>query len=78
MPRLQVGEMNLLVSSGLSVGQRFHLKVRSTAKAVPSTVIGFCENNAELEFDEPQSGIASGQAAVLYSGDRVIGGGWIK
>ncbi len=78
VPRLQVGEMNLLVSSGLSVGQRFHLKVRSTAKAVPSTVIGFCENNAELEFDEPQSGIASGQAAVLYSGDRVIGGGWIK
>lgn len=78
VPRLHVGEMNLLVSSGLSVGQRFHLKVRSTARAVPSTVVSYCENNAELVFDTPQSGIASGQAAVLYSGDRVIGGGWIE
>jgi tRNA-specific 2-thiouridylase len=70
--------MNLLVSSGLSAGERFHVKVRSTAKPVLTTVVNFCVDNAELEFDEPQSGIASGQAAVLYSGDRVIGGGWIK
>jgi tRNA-uridine 2-sulfurtransferase len=70
--------MNLLVSSGLSEGERFHVKVRSTAKAVPTTVVNFCMDNVEFEFDEPQSGIASGQAAVLYSGDRVIGGGWIR
>ena len=78
VPRLQLGGMNLLVSSCLSVGERFHVKVRSTAKPVPTTVVDFCMDNADLEFDEPQSGIASGQAAVLYSGDRVIGGGWIK
>lgn len=76
--RLLVVGMNLLVSSSLSVGERFRVKVRSTAKAVPSTVVNFCGDSTELEFDEPQSGIASGQAAVFYSGDRVIGGGWIK
>jgi len=29
-------------------------------------------------FDEPQSGVSPGQAAVLYEGDRVIAGGWIE
>lgn len=30
-----------------------------------------------VDFDEPQSGVAPGQACVLYDGDRVLGGGWI-
>ena len=29
-------------------------------------------------FDEPCHGIAPGQAAVCYDGDRVLGGGWIE
>ncbi len=78
VPRLWVRDVNVLVSAGLSAGNRFRVKVRSTAKAVPSTVVHLSGDDAELEFDEPQSGIASGQAAVFYSGDRVIGGGWIK
>ncbi|MCC9657806.1 tRNA 2-thiouridine(34) synthase MnmA [Rhodopirellula halodulae] len=28
-------------------------------------------------FDEPQSAVAPGQAAVVYDGERVLGGGWI-
>lgn len=32
---------------------------------------------AEVVFDEPQRAIAPGQAAVVYDGDRVLGGGWI-
>ena len=30
-----------------------------------------------VELAEAQYGIAPGQAAVFYSGDRVLGGGWI-
>ncbi len=30
-----------------------------------------------VRFCEPQSAIAPGQAAVVYDGDRVLGGGWI-
>lgn len=30
-----------------------------------------------VEFDQPQQGVAPGQACVLYDGDRVLGGGWI-
>ncbi len=28
-------------------------------------------------FASPEYGVAPGQAAVLYAGDRVLGGGWI-
>lgn len=30
-----------------------------------------------VEFDEPQIGVAPGQAVVLYDDDRLLGGGWI-
>ena len=49
------------------------VKVRSMAKPVPVRFDG--EN---LLFDAPEYGVAPGQAAVFYAGDRVLGGGWIE
>ncbi|MBA3898159.1 MAG: tRNA 2-thiouridine(34) synthase MnmA [Sphingomonadaceae bacterium] len=48
-------------------------KVRSLAKPVPA----FLED-VWLRFDAPEYGVAPGQAAVLYAGERVLGGGWIE
>ncbi|MAC11183.1 MAG: tRNA 2-thiouridine(34) synthase MnmA [Sphingorhabdus sp.] len=48
-------------------------KVRSLAKPVPARL----EGNRIL-FDEPEYGVAPGQAAVLYRGTQVLGGGWIE
>jgi tRNA-specific 2-thiouridylase len=31
----------------------------------------------QVRFQEPQFGVAPGQAVVFYDGDRVLGGGWI-
>jgi tRNA-uridine 2-sulfurtransferase len=31
-----------------------------------------------LRFDADEYGVAPGQAAVLYDGERVLGGGWIE
>jgi tRNA-specific 2-thiouridylase len=31
-----------------------------------------------VQFDQPFHGVAPGQAAVCYDGDRVLGGGWIE
>ncbi|WP_395236943.1 aminomethyltransferase beta-barrel domain-containing protein [Salmonella sp. ZJHZ21_0184] len=42
------------------------------AKPVPARLEG-----DRLLFDAPEYGVAPGQAAVLYAGDRVLGGGWI-
>ncbi|WP_374939381.1 tRNA 2-thiouridine(34) synthase MnmA [Sphingomonas sp. NBWT7] len=47
-------------------------KVRSMAKPVPARFDG-----DRLVFDAPEYGVSPGQAAVLYDGDRVLGGGWI-
>ncbi|MBO9575624.1 MAG: tRNA 2-thiouridine(34) synthase MnmA [Sphingobium sp.] len=48
-------------------------KVRSMAKPVPARLDG-----ERLVFDGPEYGVAPGQAAVLYTGDQVLGGGWIE
>jgi len=48
-------------------------KVRSMARPVPASLDG-----SELRFAEPEYGVAPGQAAVLYAGERVLGGGWIE
>jgi tRNA-uridine 2-sulfurtransferase len=48
-------------------------KVRSMAKPVPASRKGDW-----VSFDAPEYGVSPGQAAVLYAGDRVIGGGWIE
>ncbi len=47
-------------------------KVRSMARPVPAQL-----NDGRLSFDSPEYGVAPGQAAVLYAGDRILGGGWI-
>jgi len=47
-------------------------KVRSLAKPVPARF-----ENGIIRFEQPEYGVAPGQAAVLYAGDRVLGGGWI-
>lgn len=54
-------------------------KVRSLARPVPVTLHGPLGSGAETEirFETPELGVAPGQAAVLYAGDRVVGGGWI-
>lgn len=36
------------------------------------------ESRFRVQFHEPQYGVAPGQAVVLYEGDRVLGGGWIR
>jgi tRNA-specific 2-thiouridylase len=48
-------------------------KVRSMAKPAPASFDG-----ERVAFEQPEYGVAPGQAAVLYDGDRVLGGGWIE
>ena len=66
----RLSEMNLI---GTGYTGALTAKVRSMAKPVPVTLTG-----EWLRFDNPEYGVALGQAAVLYSGERVIGGGWIN
>lgn len=56
------------------------VKVRSMARPVPAALEGSFGDGAActLRFAEPEFGVAPGQAAVVYAGERVIGGGWIE
>jgi len=57
-------------------GAEVTAKLRSAQDAARAR-LWLDEATAELEFVTPQYGVAAGQAAVLYDGDRVLGGGWI-
>ena len=67
------------VEGGLTF--RASVKVRSMMKDEPAT-IWIAESReqraVQVVFDEPQWAPASGQSAVFYDGDTVIGGGVIR
>jgi tRNA-uridine 2-sulfurtransferase len=54
-------------------GRAVMAKVRSLAKPVPARI-----EEGWLRFASPEFGVSPGQAAVLYDGERVLGGGWIE
>ena len=47
---------------------------------MPITLDGPLGEGADttIRFHDPEYGVAPGQAAVIYAGDRVVGGGWIE
>jgi tRNA-specific 2-thiouridylase len=78
--RVALGELNWLPSApSPEAGMRVEAKLRSAQPPVPATLHpGGATREAELVLDAPVEGVAPGQAAVLYDGERVLGGGWIR
>ncbi|MDD6094513.1 MAG: tRNA 2-thiouridine(34) synthase MnmA, partial [Clostridia bacterium] len=64
---------------GSSPGNEFRcrVKIRYRQPEQWATVIPDCDKRAVIKFDEPQRAVTPGQAAVLYDGDTVLGGGTI-
>jgi tRNA-uridine 2-sulfurtransferase len=84
-----VGDGTALAARGLA-GERLHwigeppagdvevtVRIRSRHAGVAARVRALDGRRAEVEFAEPQRGVAPGQAAVFYDGTRVLGGCWI-
>lgn len=61
----------------LSGTQRLSVKLRYNQKERPAAVVQTDESHIRLTFDEPQRAVTPGQAAVIYDGDTVVGGGTI-
>jgi len=57
---------------------RVKAKVRYNQTGQWATATRTSPDTVHIEFDEPQRAIAKGQAAVLYDGDIVVGGGTIR
>jgi tRNA-uridine 2-sulfurtransferase len=78
--RISLGELNWLGPLPPSpAGVRVAAKLRSAQMPAPATLYpGAAAGEAELVLDVPADAVAPGQAAVLYDGERMLGGGWIR
>ncbi len=72
-----VRDMNLTACDRLDRPTRLCAKIRYNQTEQPATVVQTDETHLKIVFDEPQRAVTAGQAAVLYDGDTVVGGGTI-
>lgn len=54
------------------------VKIRARSQAECAQVVSLNEDILNLKFDKPVLGVALGQAAVIYDGDTVLGGGLLS
>jgi len=70
LSEIKIGEINLI--SG-NLPERMEVRVRYRQRRQSARFSG-----GKIIFDEPQRGVASGQSAVFYLGEEMLGGGIIQ
>jgi tRNA-specific 2-thiouridylase len=76
---MQVKDVNWISIASPSAPVRAEVKIRNKHLAAAATVSPTLDPMCvEVRFDEPQRAVTPGQGAVFYSGDLVLGGGWIE
>jgi tRNA-specific 2-thiouridylase len=73
----EVGNFNWIAFENPPERLRAKVRIRYRQQEQLATITSTSDNSAHIEFDEPQRAIAPGQAAVVYDGDIVLGGGII-
>ncbi len=76
--RVTVNEVNWIATDHIDSPLRCAVKIRYAAKPAAATLHPVENGRILIEFDEPQRAPASGQSAVFYDGETVIGGGVIR
>lgn len=56
---------------------RATVRIRSNHEGAAARVEDLGDGRARIRFEAPQRAVTPGQAAVVYDGDLVLGGGWI-
>ena len=74
----QVEGVNWIALANPSEPMRAAVKIRHKHIPAEATVEPLDATRVRVTFDTPQRAITSGQGAVFYDGDRVLGGGWIR
>lgn len=88
--RVMVGEETALYRERFTIGQcnwlqppeemaaELRCKIRYRHRGVACRVELLGDGRAVVQLDAPEKGVTPGQAAVLYRGEEVVGGGWIE
>ena len=74
-----VKDVNWISIAAPTAPLRAEIKIRNKHAAAAATLHPTGDGSRiEVRFDEPQRAVTPGQGAVFYSGDLVLGGGWIE
>jgi tRNA-specific 2-thiouridylase len=74
----EIRDVNWISFAALEAPVRATVKIRHRHEPAAATIEPLDATSARIAFDDPQRAITPGQAAVCYSGDVVLGGGWIR
>jgi tRNA-specific 2-thiouridylase len=74
----EVQDVNWIAHQVSAEPVRATVKIRHKHVPAGATVTPLDTTRASITFDAPQRAITSGQGAVFYDGERVLGGGWIR
>jgi len=73
----EVRDINWIVWESADQPVEAEVKIRSKHQPAPAWLTPLDRASVQVRFDVPQRAVTPGQAAVFYSGERVLGGGWI-
>jgi tRNA-specific 2-thiouridylase len=74
---MRVKDVNWISTAPPVAPVRAEVKIRNKHAAAAATIT-VVDGHVEVRFDEPQRAVTPGQGAVFYSGELVLGGGWIE
>jgi tRNA-specific 2-thiouridylase len=76
-PGLTASGVNWVPGKAPAAEFRAEVQIRSRHAAAAARVVPIGLDRMDVEFDAPQAAVTPGQAAVVFQGDEVLGGGWI-
>jgi tRNA-specific 2-thiouridylase len=74
----EVRDVNWIPFESPNAPVEAQVRIRNRHEPADAQVESIDKTTARVTFREPQRAITPGQAAVFYSGERVLGGGWIR
>lgn len=73
---LVAGSINWILPQKLPLSCQ--IKIRYRSKLAKARILKYKKNNLKIIFQKPQRAITSGQSAVFYKGNHLLGGGVIQ
>jgi tRNA-specific 2-thiouridylase len=73
-----VREVNWISGEAPAAAVEAMVKIRYRHERAAAIVEPFGSSVARVRFHKAQRAVTPGQAAVFYSGEQVLGGGWIS